>query len=290
MTSNRNNQGKDTWLLQVGDLHLLEVGKDTLSVPNCVSSIKDQVNNLIPCDSQIILAICGDITSKGDKQGYELSIDFFRQLNTALNRKIGVVIAPGNHDIAPHISASHSRFSSFNQAAWDIGQKQQLSETITAISHAIGDIEFIIVNSAYHAEHAYGKVDIQSLRQLLSKQTSLDRIVIVHHHSFAVDSDKSSGLRNSYEFLQVCVSNKSKAILHGHGHMDTSLSVGVERCQVIGVGSLFYPPNLNFNNQFNIIRISNGQINLIKRYRYQSDSIGLHGELGTFVSENLPTY
>ena len=88
----------DISILHLSDLHIVNKnGTYSEVLEHLVTDIKMQCSFL----NHIILVITGDIINKADysKENKEITINFFKELQNAIGRKIvGVEIAPGNHD------------------------------------------------------------------------------------------------------------------------------------------------------------------------------------------------
>lgn len=278
----------NVWILQIADLHLIENPKNNLRPEKCLQLMALAIKDILDNGTDLILAVCGDLTSKGESRGYLLSTNFCTKLVEMIDVKTDVLICPGNHDINKRASSGDDPFAEYNKAAWILKQTEHLSGNTPTVSRVVGDIEFILTNSSYHRDHTFGKVDIISLTEVLTASGGNPRIVLVHHHIIPSLRDEGSSIRNAYEFLQLCVSNGVIGFLHGHVHKDEIITVGNDNSPIIGVGSLFFPPGPNYNNQFNLVRVNNGRIDKVIRFRYIADVLGSDGRLGVFVPHTAP--
>jgi 3',5'-cyclic AMP phosphodiesterase CpdA len=277
---------KRSWILQIADLHLIERPRNGLPAEQCISLMAEAVKNTTHRGTQLFVAVCGDLTSKAASRGYDLSKQFIHSLRGALGEQAKFVFCPGNHDINTK-AAPEDAFSGFNSAVWHSGQTAMFSRERTAITVPQDGVQFVLVNSAYHLDHKFGKIELELLGDVLATNERMCRILLVHHHSIPAMGDKNSAIRNAQQFLQVCVANRVDAILHGHGHMESMLSLGRRQALIIGVGSLFYPPKPNYNNEFNLICLRGNEIERILRFRFLADRPNSRGKLGSFVPTDI---
>ncbi len=269
----------EQWILQIADLHLIEGEKNNLSIKTCVDHIAQTIEENQQYQENLLIAVCGDVTSQGLVEGYDYSVEFLQTLSSKLPNEPKVIMCPGNHDI----SKEDKPFKAFNAAAYKFGQNVFFDENNTSICLPVNDVDLILVNSAHHGDHKYGSVDEQELVKTLNEGDKDNKIVIVHHHVLASSGDKGAGIANAQEFLNVCDAANVKAILHGHTHSQTSLLFGINRIPVIGVSSLFQPPQPNHNNEFNFVKLSENGCEQVDRYRFMADVKNSKGLNGHFV-------
>lgn len=270
-------------ILQLADFHLAEYAFREYSYSECAADICQIIKKHANDTKEIVIAVCGDLTSKGKDTGYMISKSFLRILKDTLEFETSILMCPGNHDInTDAIAGSANPFAEFNLLSWQLGAQRPFDIANSVHSHVVSGIHFVRVNSSFHLDYESGKVAIDKLISELSKFPELSKIVMVHHHSISTENDGNSCIRNAHEFLQVCISKNVSCILHGHNHMETVMSIGQSSVRLIGVPSLFLTRGDNYNNQFNLIHFSSGHITSVNRFRYHADLPGDNGEQGCF--------
>lgn len=267
------------WILQISDIHFSPERKLTLNHNQFIQILEDTLCTYIPKNETILIAICGDIIFKGQKEGYDLAERFFMSLRDNLSYNILYCPCPGNHDIVQN----DDQFEFFNRFAWNITKKGDLAFTSekSVVSVTYEEYHIVIVNSAHHRDYTYGFVNIDNFHLELSKYRDMSKIVILHHHPIPVMKSDSSALRNAYEFLTLASEHNTSVIFHGHRHMSHSLTIGPGDTALIGVGSPFFLDSLNINNQINILNIDNNRIEKSMTCRYIAD-LKKQGRCGTF--------
>ncbi|MBF0416333.1 MAG: metallophosphoesterase [Magnetococcales bacterium] len=268
-------------IIQLSDIHLMEASRNGLTYQDCAKKISRAILDCSSRNSILIFAICGDLTSKGEAEGYNRARRFFECLKKETGEKKYFLSVPGNHDITI-TNQEHDAFSVYNRFIFSLGQKIILSETAAINSVNLEGQSFLLVNSAYHRDHKRGKVNCEALLNYLSENSLDNFIVILHHHLIPFELDKGSSVINSLEILQALSDRSVVAILHGHTHSESLLFYGRTPYPIIGVGSLFFPPDPNFNNTFNLVEIDNRSVKKIIKFRYLSDGVNRMGERGIF--------
>ena len=273
------------WILQLSDIHLAVKEGCKVNRADFLKLMNEKIKESVDPAHTIIVTVCGDITYKGDPRGYGPANVFFQKMKDTFDHDIVFCPCPGNHDVT---SDKANYFNGFNEFVWDLTNEADISFSMqnTAVCKSLEDIDMILVNSAYHGDCTYGLVKLDDLEAALESSKSLNRIIVTHHHSISMDQDNRSAIANAYRFLQLAVAYEVKAILHGHRHMETILLVGKNKCRLIGVGSLFFRPGYNLNNQFNVIKYENGSIKEAYTYRYVGD-LHEHGRVGGFHMDHL---
>lgn len=267
------------WILQISDIHFSPKRKPTLNYNRFVKLLDDILCKTIPKSEPILVAVCGDITFKGQKSGYDLAERFFLSLKDKLSFNTLCFPCPGNHDIIKN----EEQFESFNRFSWNITKNGDLAFTSekSVVSVDYKYYHIVVLNSAYHRDHTYGLVNLDDFNLELSKYPGKPKIVILHHHPIPVEKSDYSTLRNAYEFLTIASENNALVIFHGHRHMAHSLTIGPGNTALIGVGSPFFLDSLNINNQLNILHIDNNKIKKALSFRYIAD-LKKDGRVGSF--------
>lgn len=276
------------WILQLSDIHLAAGESYKINHSYFLKLMNEKIKESVTPNDTIIVIICGDITYKGNPTGYDLANVFFQKMKEIFDYNIVFFPCPGNHDIT---SDEVNYFNKFNKFVWDLTSDGviKFSKQNTAVCKSFKDIDMILVNSAYHGEHTYGLIKLDDLEVVLKSSKSPNKIIITHHNSIQVNINDRSTIANAYGFLQLAIAHEVKAILHGHGHLENILLMGENKCRLIGVGSLFFPPEYNLNNQFNLIKYENGSIKKACTYKYVAD-LHEHGRVGNFQMERLKEF
>lgn len=202
------------------------------------------------CDS--ILAISGDITFQGQKEGYDQGLDFFDVLFSKCGLERNNVIAcPGNHDI------SSNSFNDFDRFIYSIRRDDQLSFS----GHGLNVIEFdnvvfLILNTAYHVDHSYGLVDQSVLGDCpFGQYEEKIKVAMFHHHILGQFHSDTSAIRNSYNLVQWLVSNNVSYVFHGHQHSEQDYMIGANGMRVFSVrsGNFLQPGHINAFNNYSFV-------------------------------------
>jgi len=273
------------WILHLSDVHLALGENHKIRHDLFLKLMSEKIEEFVAMKDKIVVIICGDIIYKGDASGYGLATCFFQKMKEIFGYQLMFCPCPGNHDIT---SDKPNCFHAFNKFVWDLTNETIINFSVdaTAVCRSIEDIDFVLVNSAYHGQHTYGCVNLDNLEAILKNSKSCNKIIITHHNLIPVNSGDRSTIVNAYRLLQLALAYDVKAILHGHGHMENILLIGGKKCRLIGVGSLFFPPEDNLNNQFNLVKYANGSITEAYAYRYIGDLHG-QGRVGDFQKERL---
>lgn len=267
------------YILQLSDLHI-GIDIDLNEYQSKIDKIYEEVNNIIEKSEMLIFCICGDVTDKGNKNGYDNAIkviDYLKVKFTDYNFKLEFI--PGNHDIC------EEKFEEFDKfiARYIDGKYSYEDKNIVVRNY--GGINLVLVNSSYHKDHKYGKIDLVQLRNELKGNEN--NFVIMHHTFISEYDDDQSAIRNAYKFIKALDENNVCALLHGHTHGYSDISISKE-CKVIGVGPLFKKLE-DINNQFNIIEIKAGKVNRVYNMRYSSD-LENYSLVDVFSRENLNNF
>lgn len=252
------------FILQISDLHI-GIDIDLHEIKYKIDKIYIEVEKIIEKSELLIFCICGDITDEGKKDGYNnatIVIDYLKEKFNEYNYKLEFI--PGNHDIC---EGNFEEFDKFISGY--VGGMYSYTDK-NVVVRKYGDINLVLLNSSYHKDHKYGKIDLVQLTNEIKENEN--NFVIMHHTFISEYEDDQSAIRNAYKFIKVLDENKVCALLHGHTHGYSDISISNE-CKVIGVGPLFKKIE-DINNQFNIIEIKSGKVNKVYNMRYSSDLDG----------------
>lgn len=271
------------WLIQFSDLHFSPTRKLTVPDEKVLSLLRNILMKYIPLNSKVLVCLCGDITYRGNKEGYNLAELFFSELQHIKEYRFVIYGCPGNHDI---IDGDES-FAYFNRFILSVSNHgcKTFSRSRTSISICLDNHHLIMVNSAFHMDIGYGFVNLSHLKEELQLFKDKVKIVAIHHHPIPVAKADISTIRNSYEFLSLSSQNNVKMILHGHRHMFHSLKVGTDMI-IFGAGSPFFLDTLNVNNQFNLIKLDEKEAVTAISFKFIADKSD-EGILGNFEETRI---
>lgn len=273
------------WIIQIADLH-----NSSKYTSTKMKKISDEmivaINRIVTANEMLVFSICGDILNKGEKVGFADTKDFLSRILNDINTKnVQVVLCPGNHDIV-EVEGIKS-FNELDKFIFKLNNSSSIRFQNNSVNlKTINNIDFIMINSSYHFNHKYGKIELEKFNNILNKSTNECKIVMLHHHLIPIREGEISTTVNTYEFLKLIEDKNILAILHGHQHMKMEIVIGKNSCKVIGVGSLLTDIEPNYNNQFNMIKIENNRIERIIEFKYHLDELG-SCSLGKFVDKNI---
>ncbi|KJF20136.1 MULTISPECIES: metallophosphoesterase [unclassified Rhodococcus (in: high G+C Gram-positive bacteria)] len=240
-------------IVHISDIHFNADGGN-LSPERALELASKAIRQEDPDWGNSILVLSGDFTTRGNKNGFNTASHYIHEylLSDKMNFS-SVLVCPGNHDITD----TGCSFHEFNKFAFGItdDSAQTFTATRTICSVSRLGYRFVLVNSAHHGDHTYGKVDLEQLRDALEASTPDEPIILVVHHSPISSRYGGHGLEHSYELLTLASHYKVALLLHGDIHSNQILTVGSAGTKVLGVGSLGFPPDPNMNNQFAVYKI-----------------------------------
>lgn len=169
----------------------------------------------------LFIVVTGDITYKGKEEGFKEAGTFFKQLfkDTSINPE-NFIVCPGNHDYN-----EKEQFDKFNIFTYTVRKDGEFSFD-TSNSNRIyikDDVCFLSINTAYHIERKYGKIDIDNLIKLLKSKSqeieeSRSRIILCHHHILNLLDKDDSAIKNSYQLFELLKQYNFHFLFHGHQH------------------------------------------------------------------------
>jgi 3',5'-cyclic AMP phosphodiesterase CpdA len=261
-------------LLHVSDIHPTTSDNLTQLAHEISSAVR--TGNCSPTH----IVASGDLGLKGNNQ--KESARFLLTLAADLGlSSTQIVCVPGNHDVEKN--NSRAPFEGYSRAVYTVTGDSTRTVVHPASVHRHERVEFVLINSAYHLDTTFGKVDCDALRRVI-RDLSADtvKIVVVHHHLIPVAENDRSTVVNAHEFLTLVSSIGCEVVLHGHQH--TSLSLTLRGgTKLVGVGTVNFAPARNINNQFNVVEVGRR----VLRFRYHSDSSTSQG-FGNWDQEELP--
>jgi len=232
-------------ILHLSDLHF---GDPTAALNREDVSLVVQ-NLLAKTGPDVMLVLSGDISFKGQRQGYTEARDALqRVLEASAIPRDRIIVCPGNHDIVTS-EASTSPFGAFD--AWSAELRNDKRCTFSGTTCRLvscREADFLVINSAHHGDIEYGLVDLTRLDAVLAELDAdpapvrgLPRVAVLHHHliPFSGHGDKST-TRNAYQVLTRLIRRGFSLVLHGHQHALLELGVGDGSMKLCGVGSFRY--------------------------------------------------
>lgn len=230
-------------ILHVSDLHF----GDPKAVLNRGEVGRVFSNLLAKAGRDVFLVLSGDISFKGQKQGYAEAHDALQPVLEASGiSRDRIIVCPGNHDVVKS-TAGWSFFEAFD--AWSTELRNDKRCTFSGNSCrrvSCREADFLVINSAYHGDIQYGLVDLTQLDSVLTDMGAAPsqgppRVAVLHHHliPFSGRGDEST-TRNAYQVLTRLIRHGFSLVLHGHQHALLELGVGDDSMKLCGVGSFRY--------------------------------------------------
>jgi predicted phosphodiesterase len=245
-------------ILHISDIHP-QPGDDLKQLASTIAHAVAQFG--IGC-----LVVSGDLGFQG--KHHEAAGQWLRHLAEIIGVPLErVVCVPGNHDVDK--SRPHDPFREYSRGLFQLYANSDRTVVRAADLYICEDWEFLLINSAYHLDTDYGKVDSEAIRRVLpDRPKNPKRVAVVHHNPIPVVESDRSTIVNAYGFLKQISEAGYEVLLHGHQHLAMSLSVGTAT-RLVGVGSINFPPWENTNNQFNVLELGKR----IVRFRLHADSV-----------------
>lgn len=267
------------YIIQMADLHI-GLDKNLSEYTDKIDKLFLAISNIIKSDEKIIFCICGDIVDQGCKDAYS---NAEKILNYIIEKFNGYAYSfefiPGNHDIC------EGNFKEFDNFIKKYLSKPYSYEKENIIIREHDNISLILLNTAYHKDCKYGKIDLSRLKIVL--QENQNSFVVMHHTFISEYEEDVSAVRDGYKFIRLLDENTVTALLHGHTHGYSDITISKD-CKVIGVGPLFKKQD-DINTQFNIIDIKSSKVDSILNMRYSLDLNGYDG-INVFTRENVNVF
>lgn len=230
---------------------------------------------------EIFVVVSGDITNKGNEEGFTKSLNFLRMLNKEFEKKevkYNYLVCPGNHDMIKNAGDSYfEKLDNFIYKLTDDEKKCFGNSSI--IKYETGDYEFFLINTSFKEKIEYGLAPLKELRDNLAKNEKV-KILIMHHHVIPVNEKDISTNRNTLELLYLLEEYNFKLLLHGHQHINIETKIGKNSLNILGAGGLFNQTGDNTNNQFNFVKIIENEV-LVNCYKYIKD-LNKNGKIGHY--------
>ena len=281
----KRGAGYIMWLIQIADIH--NASKYTMEKMKKISTeMAIVINNHVKENELLVFVICGDIINQGKEHGFEETKDFLNIITSKINSKnIKYIICPGNHDIVNGLG--RKSFKELDKFIFDLSLTSEVSfqkDSVNIVS--VNKIDFLIINSSYHFNQNYGKIDLEKLKKVLDISENEEKVIVLHHHLIPMREGENSTVVNTYEFLKMLEGYKILAILHGHQHMKIEMRMGSDSYQIIGVGSILANIETNYNNQFNLIKIDEKKITKKLEFKFTMEEMG-DSAIGKFIEKKI---
>lgn len=262
-----------TTLLHISDPHFGDT-KGVLSRQEVKQVLEALLRKTGP---DVFAVISGDISFKGQAQGYvDARNALFEVFEEAKVRRDRVIVCPGNHDVVK-LATSASPFEAFD--AWSVALRRDKHCTFSTDScrrFTSPEVDFLLINSAYHGDIEFGLVDLKKMNAVLVDMDAdpiqdLPRVAVLHHHLVPFSREDTSTTRNAYQVLNRLAEHGFSLVLHGHQHALLELGVGVDSMKVHGVGSFRYITP-GFVNGATVYRIDGSKRVTAEHYAISKDA------------------
>ena len=223
------------------------------------------------------LLITGDITFQGKQKGFEEAIIFFENIIKKTELKnTNVLACPGNHDI------SHDGlFDTFSYAIRKDRKfmfKDNSCNIVFDNNHC-----FLAINSSYHLDYKFGRIDMHSLSQLLEEnkekiQNADTKIIFFHHHILNILDDDDSAIKNAYNFFHMIEQHNFDFLFHGHQHARQLFDIN--QIKINSISSLL--EKRTTSNLVAFYKINNNLIEEKEEYVFMKDEMKENGQRGRY--------
>lgn len=216
-------------IIHLSDLHFGDsqalFNEDELSGALC-SYITDNTD-------EPIIILSGDVTSRGQKDGYAHATTFIERLVSEGGvKRSNLLFCPGNHDI---VNNSFNEFDTFSY-----GARRDHEFTFSNASYRLMESQntiLLALNSSYHLNHQFGLIDDGVFNLDLSAYQDKRKVLVFHHHVLNQFNGDTSAIRNGYDLVQFIEKNGFCLAVHGHQHTDQHYHVGKNATPVVSARS-----------------------------------------------------
>lgn len=277
-------------LIQIADLHInASTNIDEIKIK--IEKLYNSLKNFLNLKEQIVFCVLGNIIDQGNYKHFDKAEEIFNYIKELFkNYKFEFEFVPGNHDLCecnhrsnlPEICKDNSCTLEYYNLFINkfLKHNYKYDNTSDIILREYENINLILVNSVYHLNCKFGKINIAKLQDITCEKNSL---ILTHHTLLSENDDDNSSIRNSYKLLKIIEAKKIIGFLHGHTHGYKNMKIGND-CLVIGVGPLFKQVN-DVSNQINLIDIQGSYIQKIINFDYHSD-LGTFDPINVYESNN----
>lgn len=265
-------------VLHISDLHFnsgsyhVEPYKIEKGLINLIKSKRDE-------EDGFYLIVSGDITTAGTTDGFSEAKSFFENILNETNiKKENFLVCPGNHDIA------NDSFEAFDSFSYGIRHDNVFTFKKNHSNIFFHDKNcFISINTSYHLDYKFGKIDISQLSKLLKENAqeinnSKIKIILFHHHLLNILDDDNSAIKNSYNFFHMINRFKFDFIFHGHQHARQLFDIN--NTKINSISALL--DNRASSNLIAYYELEESSINIKEEYVYLKDEINEDGTRGSY--------
>jgi 3',5'-cyclic AMP phosphodiesterase CpdA len=248
-------------LIHLSDLHFGDTAP-----PFCELALAEALSlHINNCSDVPVLIISGDITIKGQSEGYVVARNFISVILDRTNiPRSSLIICPGNHDIV------NQGFEEFSNFVYGARRDNNLDFTKgTFYNVVIDEMFFLIANSSFHLNHKFGMVDDKCFMESFSEFEGMKKVFVLHHHILNHFDDDTSAVRNSYELVKFLDTEGFSLVLHGHQHIDQLYYLGKNSTPVISARSGNFNQS-GYLNAFNHYKLLNDDI-VVTSYVFEND-------------------
>ncbi|MFZ2959351.1 MAG: metallophosphoesterase [Candidatus Ozemobacteraceae bacterium] len=259
-------------IIQVADFHFSGQEKQR-DIHSIAEALFRKASLVIQKSEKLLFCSCGDIFDKGNAKGKQAAKWFFDKVKNLFNDfELSFEFVPGNHDI---VNGTLQEFDSFIKP-YISGKGYSFSKE-NVIVRNYQTAKIFLASSITHYDHSYGLVNLKEFEKKTISNPA-PKILVMHHTLLSRYKDDLSPIRDSYHLVKIINDAKAIALLHGHTHGYSQITIG-KKCKVIGVGP-FFKEIPGINKQFNIISITGNTVSSISNFYFRKD-------LGEFSQEQL---
>lgn len=302
-------------ILHISDLHFsVKADKQRIADRNLLfNGLIERLKKIEPEWHPTLVCVTGDITDKGQIEGYTEAGEWFKKFSDELNVDIGrFLLTPGNHDcirdlqicsnLIPNTSTEadsllkcdiplylQKRFSSFSEFCKKIGIKPyKFGETDSYLvgNREVDGIQFVSLNTSWFSwkEKEEGKLwlgleilrYLESKKQLVAVNTDPSEkisIALMHHGTTKYFHSEESEDHGGRAPSLPYLWKRSHLALYGHSHENALDDPDLQKAHCWVVRAGATNAGANFPNNVNLIRLSNTGFEL-KTLEYNSADAG----------------
>lgn len=265
-------------LLHISDLHF-NSGSYSVEPHKIEEGLINLINRNKQDDKEFYLLVSGDITTAGKNDGFNEAKIFFENIIKKTNiKKENFLVCPGNHDI------SAESFKEFDKFSYGIRQDYKFTFEENNSNLLIDNEKcFLSINTSYHLDHKFGKIDIEQLSRLLKENEEVIgsakiKIIFFHHHLLNILDDDNSATKNAYNFFHMINKYKFNFIFHGHQHARQLFDIN--NIKINSISALL--DNRASSNLVALYELNDTEITSKEEYVYLKDEMNEDGTRGSY--------
>lgn len=251
-------------ILMFSDFHIgsddFNINESLKIIDKTYEAVSKELNN----SETVIILICGDIIDMGNSAAFDKAEQIFDRLKALFSApNIKFRFVPGNHDLC---NGSLANFDAFTHKYSDFDFNYSAT---SAYKEQIEDVNFIYASSVQNENYSYGQLDYAQIRSYIDKEHY--NYFVFHHSPFSEDNqgENEAVIRESVKLFDPSFCPSPCYMLHGHYHGDSVIPIH-DNGLIIESGSIFIIRK-NVNNQFNLICLQNGQVEVIHRFTFEAN-------------------